>query len=267
MVHWNVSPEIFEFGFLRVRWYGLLFLTGFLIGYKIVEKICKWEGKRTDVLDQLLIYLIAGTAIGARLGHTLFYEADYYLRNPLEILAIWKGGLASHGGGIGVIVALYLFSRRYPDFSLWWLFDRIAFPTALAGVFIRFGNLMNSEILGKPTDGSWGFIFERVDPVPRHPTQLYEAFGYFLVFLIGFRIYLRYKEKLPQGLIFGFTFSGLFIIRFILEFFKENQVPFESEMFLNMGQLLSLPYILLGFYFMWRAMVKAKVLKSTGLLK
>lgn len=254
MIHWNVAPEIFSLGPVHLRWYGVLFLTGFLIGYKIVEKMCIWEDKPTDKLDQLLIYLIAGTAIGARLGHCFFYEPEYYLNHPLEIFAIWKGGLASHGGGIGVMISLFLFSRRNPEFPLWWLLDRIAFPTALAGAFIRLGNVMNSEILGKPTDGSWGMIFDRVDSVPRHPTQIYESLSYFLIFIIGYRIYLKYKAKLPQGLIFGFTLAAIFVARFFLEFFKENQVAFESDMFINMGQILSLPYIAVGVFLVIRAL-------------
>lgn len=259
MIHWNISPEILEIGSLRLRWYGVLFLTGFLIGYKLVQKMCQWEGKRTEALDQMLIYLIAGTALGARLGHCLFYEPEYYLSHPLKIFAIWEGGLASHGGGVGVFVALWLFSRNYPDFSLWWLFDRIAFPTAMTGGFIRLGNLMNSEILGKPTGGDWGFIFDRVDQVPRHPTQLYESLTYFLIALIGFLIYRPYKEKLPRGLVFGFTIFAIYLARFFLELFKENQVAFESNMALNMGQILSLPYILFGIYFMATAKKRGPV--------
>ncbi len=253
MIHWNISPEIIELGPVRLRWYGILFLTGFLIGYRIVQKMCQWEGKRTEVLDQLLIYLIAGTAIGARVGHCFFYEPEYYFAHPLEIFAIWKGGLASHGGGVGVFVALWIFSRRYPDFGLWWLFDRIAFPTAMTGGFIRLGNLMNSEILGKPTDGTWGFIFDRVDQVPRHPTQIYESLSYFLIAICGYLIYRRSKQNLPRGLIFGFTLFTIYTARFFLEFFKENQVAFESSMSINMGQLLSLPYVVAGLFFMWQS--------------
>lgn len=254
IINWNYSPEIFTLGPIQLRWYGVLFLSGFLIGYRILQHVCRQENKPTEKLDELLIYLIVGTALGARLGHCLFYEFDYYMSHPWEILAIWKGGLASHGGGVGVLVSLFLFSRRNPEFTLWWLFDRIAFPTAMTGGFIRLGNLMNSEILGKPTDGTWGFVFERIDKIPRHPTQIYEAICYFIIAFIGYRVYARYKEQLPRGLVFGITFVGLYVVRFFLEFLKENQVPFEASLPLNMGQLLSLPYIAFGLFFIVRAL-------------
>lgn len=252
--HWNVSPEIFEVGPIRLRWYGVLFLSGFALGYQILKKICAWENKPQAALDPLLIYLILGTTLGARLGHCLFYEFDYFISHPLEILAIWKGGLASHGGGVGVIVALFLFSKKYPDFSFPWLLDRIAFPTAIAGGFIRLGNLMNSEIIGKPTGGDWGFIFDRIDNIPRHPTQIYESLCYFTIGILGYRIYLKYKKYLPVGLTFGFVMAGLYIARIFLEIFKENQESFEAGMFLNMGQILSIPYILIGLFFVFRAL-------------
>lgn len=257
-IDWNVTPEILEMGPLRVRWYGILFLAGFGIGYQILKKICVWENKPQTALDPLLVYLILGTTIGARLGHCLFYEFDYFITHPLEVFAVWKGGLASHGGGVGVIIALFLFSRKYPDFSFSWLLDRIAFPTAIAGGFIRLGNLMNSEIIGKPTGADWGFIFSRVDNIPRHPTQIYESLCYFVIGLLGFKIYLKYKKDLPTGLIFGFVMSGLYVVRIILEFFKENQESFEADMALNMGQILSIPYILVGLFFIYLALQRKK---------
>ncbi|PIS09836.1 MAG: prolipoprotein diacylglyceryl transferase [Bdellovibrio sp. CG10_big_fil_rev_8_21_14_0_10_47_8] len=254
MIHWNVSPEIFELGPLRVRWYGLMFLTGFSLGYQGMKKICQWEGLPVEKLDSLLVHLVLGTTIGARLGHCLFYDPVYYLSNPLEILKIWEGGLASHGGGVGVIIATWMFMRKNPEFHLWWLLDRLAIFTVMTGGFIRIGNLMNSEILGKPTDGTWGVIFERVNQVPRHPAQVYESLCYFVIFAISYWVYLKFKEKTPQGLIFGFVLAAIFTCRFFIEFVKEIQSPFEQDMIINMGQMLSIPFVAFGLFFMLRAL-------------
>lgn len=263
LMHWNVSPEILELGPLRLRWYGLMFLAGFSLGYHFMVKVCRWEKKPVDKLDSLLVHLVLGTTIGARLGHCLFYDPVYYLSNPLEILKIWEGGLASHGGGLGVIVALWWFSRKNPEFSWWWLLDRISVFTVMTGAFIRIGNLMNSEILGKPTDGTWGVIFERVDMIPRHPAMVYESLCYALIFFVAYffiyrGIYLKSdrqrKGQTPQGLLFGFVVAMIMAARFFIEFFKEIQSPFEKDMFLNMGQILSLPFILFGLYFVIKAL-------------
>lgn len=255
LIHWNVSPEIISIGPVTLRWYGLMFLIGFTLGYQGLKQACLWENKGgkdlREKLDSLLIYLVAGTTIGARLGHCLFYDPVYYLSNPLSIFKIWEGGLASHGGGIGVIIAIWLFVRKNPEFTMWWLFDRIAIFTVMTGGFIRLGNLMNSEIIGKPTDGTWGFIFERVDQIPRHPTQIYESVSYFIIFAITYLLYRRMKAKTPPQLLFGLVFAGIFICRFVIEFFKEVQESFEEDMILNMGQLLSIPFILIGLYFVW----------------
>lgn len=253
MIHWDVDPDLVAFGPLRVRWYGLMFLLGFSLGYRIVKKMCLREGKPTELLDTLLVYLVAGTTIGARLGHCLFYEPDYFLAHPLDIFKIWQGGLASHGGGAGVLIALWLFSRKYKEFPLIWLMDRIAAPVAMTGGFIRIGNLMNSEILGRASDVPWAFIFERVDKIPRHPTQIYESLSYFFVFWVTYAVYKR-NSRPPRGLLLGMVFTGLFVARIIWEFFKENQEPFEAGMLLNMGQLLSLPYIAFGIFLVIRAL-------------
>lgn len=253
LIHWNISPEIFSLGFLHLRWYGVMFVIGFSLGFYFMTKICTWEKKPIEKLDSLLMHLVLGTTIGARLGHCLFYEFDYFIRHPLEIFAIWQGGLASHGGGTGVIIALILFSRKNPEFSLWWLLDRIAVFTVMTGAFIRLGNLMNSEILGRPTDGTWGVIFDRVDQIPRHPAMVYESLWYALVFLISYRLYLRFKEKTPQGLLFGFVIAAIMLGRFFIEFVKENQSAFEKDMVINMGQILSIPFILAGIFLVIRA--------------
>lgn len=253
ILDWNVSPEIFELGPIRLRWYGLMFLLGFSLGYRLMMSVCRWENKPLEKLDSLLVHLVLGTTIGARLGHCLFYDPVHYLSHPLEILKIWEGGLASHGGGTGVIIALWLFVRKNPEFTWMWLLDRIAIFTVMTGSFIRIGNLMNSEILGKVTDGTWGVIFSRVDPLPRHPAMLYEAFAYALIFAISYGLYLRWKAKSPPGFLFGLVISGIMIARFVIEFWKENQSPFEDGMALNMGQILSVPFIVIGGYMMMRA--------------
>ncbi|MFZ4399479.1 MAG: prolipoprotein diacylglyceryl transferase [Bacteroidales bacterium] len=246
-IQWNVNPEIFHIGGLSVRWYGLLFAMGFYVGYLIMEKFFKKEGVPLPVLDKLAMYMIISTVIGARLGHCLFYESDYYLSNPIEILYIWHGGLASHGAAIGIIFALFLFSKtQKPDF--WWVIDRIVIVTALAGLFIRTGNLMNSEIYGHATNLPWGFVFVRDDKllIPRHPTQIYEALSYLALFFV-LKWYYYKKDGMPNnGLLFGTFLIVLFSMRFAIEFLKESQVAFENSMPLNMGQLLSIPFIIAG---------------------
>lgn len=254
IINWNLDPAILHLGPLQVRWYGLMFVTGFTLGYMGMKKICEWEGKPVDRLDSLLVHLVLGTTIGARLGHCLFYDPVYYLSNPLEILKIYEGGLASHGGVVGVLVATWLFLRKNPEFSLMWLYDRLVIFTVMTGGFIRLGNLANSEILGRPTNADWGVVFQRVDQIPRHPAMVYESLSYFLIFAIALPMYLKFKANTPRGLIFGFVTAAVFVARFFIEFVKENQSSFENEMSLNMGQILSLPFIALGVYMVIRAL-------------
>ncbi len=256
MIHWSVDPILLSFGPLQVRWYGLLFLTGFWLGLYFMQRACVYENKEPMKMDSLLIYVIAGTTIGARVAHCLFYEWDYYSHNILEILMIWKGGLASHGGGAGVIIALYLFSRKNPEFSFSWLCDRAAVPLIFTGALIRIGNLMNSEIIGRPTNLPWSFVFERIDRVPRHPTQIYESLWYLATWLGGLYFYRRYKHNPPMGLLFGWTVAAIFTGRILIEFLKENQEDFEAGWLLNMGQLLSIPWLLMGLFFFIRALRK-----------
>jgi len=247
-ITWNVDPEIFHLGPLSVRWYGLLFALGFVIGQRILTKIYVAEGRTEGDVDVITLYMIIGTVIGARLGHTMFYAPDYYLSHPLEILQIWKGGLASHGATIGILLSLWLFSRKY-KFDYVWVLDRIVIVVALGGALIRLGNLMNSEIFGHPTDLPWGFIFERSQEfshVPRHPTQLYESLSVFLLFVLLYWLWAKYKTALPRGLLFGIFVTTLFTFRFLVEFLKENQEAFENQLALNMGQILSIPLILIG---------------------
>jgi len=255
-ITWNVDPEIFSIGQLSIRWYGLLFASAFLSGYLVFSRYLKGERLSSEMLDQLLIYIAVGTVIGARLGHCFFYEPDYFLKNPFEILKIWKGGLASHGAAVGILLALWLYIRKY-KLSFLWLIDRIVIVVALGGAFIRLGNLFNSEIYGLPTDLPWGFEFVRdrlYDPntgeilptVARHPTQLYEALSYILIFSILLTFYRKRHLKVRDGYIFGVFMILLFSARFFIEFVKNDQVAFEAGMQFNMGQLLSLPFILAG---------------------
>ncbi len=245
-ISWNVDKEIFSIGNFAIHWYGLLFASSFLIGYWIFLRVFKKENLNVDLLDKLTIYMAVGTILGARLGHCFFYEPEYYLNNPVEILKIWRGGLASHGAAIGILLALWLFIRKY-KFPFIWILDRIVIVVALAGAFIRFGNLMNSEIYGVQTDLPWGFIFEqRGEIVPKHPTQIYESLSYLIIYIILHRIYLRSDAGMRPGLLFGIFLIGVFGMRFFIEFIKEPQVPFESDMVLNMGQILSIPFFLLG---------------------
>jgi len=247
---WNVSPEIFPNTSIPVRWYGLFFVIAFYLGYIILSRMFKKEGVDLKLLDTLTMYMLISTIVGARLGHCLFYEPDDYLKNPIEILYIWQGGLASHGAAITIIIALILFVRKYKEIKFLWLIDRIVIVVALAGFWIRMGNLMNSEIIGKPTELPWGFIFKRLELLgkigPHHPSQLYEAISYLIIFAALMWYYLKQKRQPQQGVIFSIFLISLFLVRFLIEFLKETQVDFENNMLLNMGQLLSIPFILGG---------------------
>lgn len=246
-ITWSADPEIFSIGRFAVRWYGLLFALGFAIGYFIMLKFFKKEKVPVKLLDQLTTYMVIATVIGARLGHCLFYEPAYYLSHPLEIFKIWEGGLASHGAAIAILIAVYIFSRKN-KISFLWSMDRIATVTALAGFFIRMGNLANSEIYGRETSLPWGFIYENSDKLklPRHPTQIYEGLAYLLIFALLMFIYYRKNGKPKEGTLISLFLLLVFGVRFFIEFLKEPQVDFESHMALNMGQLLSIPFILIG---------------------
>jgi prolipoprotein diacylglyceryl transferase len=199
-----------------------------------------------------------GTVVGARLGHCFFYEPQYYLENPLEIIKIWHGGLASHGAAIGILTALYLFARKEKR-SYFWVLDRIVITVALSGLFIRLGNLMNSEIYGVQTSLPWGFIFVREgETVAKHPTQIYEALSYMLIFVLLLKLYYQYKGKPKEGLLFGLFLILTFTMRFLIEFVKNTQVEFEKSMFLNMGQLLSIPFVLAGIGILWYISAKPR---------
>ena len=262
-VHWHVNPVIFRLGGLELRWYSVLFVSGFILGWYIFRYFFRREKIDEKLLDSLLYTLLIGTIVGARLGHCLFYQPDYYLgswQGFLEIFMPWKGGLASHGGTIALLLAMWWYARHYGrrnDFDFVWLLDHLCIAVAFAATFIRLGNLFNSEIYGDVTSLPWGFIFDlRGETEPKHPTQLYEAFSYLILGLVLVWLYRHKLEKVYRGTFIGLFFIGCFGARFLIEFIKEPQVEFEKAMTLNMGQWLSIPFILLGVFFLWYAWKK-----------
>ena len=252
-VHWHVNPILFHIGSLEIRWYGLLFVSGFVIGWYLFKWFFTREKLDTKLMDPLLYTLLIATIVGARLGHCLFYQPDYYLgswEGFWEIFMPWKGGLASHGGAIALLLAMWWFANHYGkknDFDFLWIMDRLCIAVAFAGCMIRLGNLFNSEIYGDVTTLPWGFIFDlRGETEPKHPTQLYEATSYLLLGLFLVWMYKNRLDKVHRGFFFGAFLLGCFGMRFLIEFIKEPQVEFENTMVLNMGQLLSIPFILAG---------------------
>ena len=268
-INWNPNPELFNLFGISIRYYGLLWIIGLAFAYFIVRQQYRDRKISDEKFDPLFFYCFFGILIGARLGHCLFYQPDYYLNHfwemilPVKFLPDggWKftgyEGLASHGGTLGLIIALWMYCRKtkmhYMD-----VLDMIAVATPITACFIRLANLMNSEIIGQPTDVPWAFVFERVDMLPRHPAQLYEAIAYFIFFLGMVYLYKRGQQKrekasLPyhRGFFFGLCLTEIFVFRFFIEFLKEDQVDFERTMALNMGQWLSIPFILIGVYFMF----------------
>lgn len=261
-VTWNVDPTLFNLFGREIRWYGLLWVVGLLVAVYIVQKIFKKEDLPEKWFDSLFVYMIVGIIVGARLGHCLFYEPGYYLSNPLEILKVWEGGLASHGGVIGIIIAVWLYSRKVTKQSMLWTFDRVMVPTGFTSAMIRLGNLMNHEIYGGPTDRPWGFRFvdnlypwmngaEPIYTEPSHPTQIYEALAYLVVFGITMYLYYNTNAKDRKGLITGVGIFVIFLFRFFVEFVKNVQVEEEYSMIestgLNLGQWLSIPFIIWGY--------------------
>lgn len=258
VITWTLDPILFQFGGIRVGWYGVLFAVGLIVfGGGILGKMWKHEGLSEQSYNWLVVYILVATVVGARLGHCLFYEPAYYLANPLEILQTWKGGLASHGGVIGIMVAVYLYSKKVSKQSMLWTFDRLCVPTGLVAAMIRLGNLANHEIYGHATDVPWAFRFienipqwqmgaEPIFTAPSHPTQLYEALTYLLTFGVCMWLYWKKDAYKHEGLIFGVAMIMIFVARFLIEFVKNDQVGFEVDMSLNMGQWLSLPFILIG---------------------
>ncbi len=252
VIVWNIDPVIFSWGILTIRWYGLFFACVFLIGGFIGSWMFKREAKPPESLDRLLMHMIFGVVIGARLGHVIFYDPVFYFTHPTEIIMIWRGGLSSHGGGIGLITAIFLYSRKTPDQPFLWVLDRTSFEIALGASIIRIGNLFNSEILGKPTGSDWGVIFQRHDSIPRHPTQVYESMSYFFFFMVLLFLYSKTDIGKKPGMLSGVFLVTMLPARLFLEFLKEIQSGFEAGWILNMGQILSIPFILFGIYLLLR---------------
>lgn len=260
-IHWNIDPELINLFGISIRYYGLLFIGGIFLAVYLLEHIFKKEAIGQKKLDKLSFYGLIGIILGARLGHCLFYEPSYYLAHPLEMLLpiefkasggitfVGYRGLASHGGALGLVIAIWIYSKQTKESFINTL-DLIAVVTPVAGAFIRMANFMNSEIIGMPADVAWAVVFEKEDMLPRHPAQLYEAFCYFIIFAINMYLYKKYRPKLQNGFFFGLTIFLIFIARFFIEFVKEHQVSFEDKMILDMGQWLSVPFVLVGVGFM-----------------
>lgn len=269
-ITWTADPILLDTSFIDIRWYSLMFLIGFLGGYKILEKIFKHEGAPESWLGSLLIYVMFGTIIGARLGHVFFYEWEQYSQNPIDIFKVWEGGLASHGGTIGVALAVFLFSKFKAHRSVIWTLDRLAVAVAMVAGLIRLGNLFNHEIYGHVTDMPWAFRFidnvhawqagaQPIFTAPSHPTQLYEALCYFALFGLLMWMYWKKNSQERPGLLLGIFFVWVFGSRFIIEFVKNNQVAFEESMTLNMGQWLSVPFVLIGIVLIIYAMKRPRI--------
>ena len=264
-ITWTADPVLLELGPIQIRWYSLMFIIGFWVGFKIEERIYKNEGIPEKWLDSLFIWVFAATLIGARLGHVLFYGWEEYSKNPIDILKVWEGGLASHGGAMGIVIAILIFSRTIKMNPLF-IFDRLVIPVALVACLIRMGNLFNHEIYGHETGLPWGFRFIRnlhqwkqgAEPIftqPSHPTQIYEAVTYLIVFGLIMWLYWKKNAQLRQGLIFGIFLLGIFGTRIFVEMIKNNQETFEDAMTLNMGQILSIPFVIAALWLILRALI------------
>ena len=271
-IDWNPSPEIFKIGSIAIRYYSLMFVIAFVLGLYLMKKIYVNDKIPIEKLDSLFIYTILSMFIGMRLGEVLFYSWDYYQHHLLEIILpikrdpnstflwIFKGyeftgfrGLASHGAAIGIIIGLYIYSKKILHKPLLWILDRVGIVVALGGFWIRTGNLMNSEIIGKPTNSNYGFVFRRLgEDFPRHPTQIYEALSYLAIFFVLWYLYWKTNIKERLGVLFGLFFALLWAVRFVIEFFKEAQVDERAQWVLNTGQWLSIPLIVAGLFFMYR---------------
>ena len=271
-ITWNVDPELFTILGREIRWYGLFWVIGLIVAVYIVQRIFEREKLPEKWFDSLFVYMMLGIILGARLGHCLFYEPAYYLANPLEILKIWEGGLASHGGVAGIIIAVWLYSKNVTQKSMIWNFDRVIVPTGFTAAMIRLGNLMNHEIYGAPTSQPWGFRFienigawkagmaEPIFSAPSHPTQIYEALVYFLVFAVTMYLFWKTDAKKKQGLLIGIAMIMIFLSRFFIEYIKEVQVASELQMRestgLILGQWLSIPFVIWGIWLVWNALRK-----------
>jgi phosphatidylglycerol---prolipoprotein diacylglyceryl transferase len=247
LIHWTFNPVMISFGSLAIHWYGLLFVGAFVTGQLLLRRFFQAEGVPPENADNLLFHALLGTVVGARLVHCLFYDPQYYLANPLAILRVWEGGLASHGGAVGMLAGLWIGGRSMqPRKPFLWLVDRVAIAAALGAVFVRLANFLNSEIVGIPTSGHWGVVFTAIDALPRHPVQLYEAATYLLIFFVLLATYRRSERQPPHGQLLGWFMLLVFSARIALEFFKVHQAAYADGQLFNVGQYLSLPFVALG---------------------
>jgi len=254
---WDGSPELLRIGAFSIRWYGAFFALGFYLGLRVLNRLAKMDRLEPPQFDSMLTPVIAGTVIGARLGHVFFYEPSVFLEDPIRILKVWEGGLASHGGTLGVALAVYLWKRKHYAGTLLSLLDRLAVPSAMVAGMIRLGNFFNSEILGRASDLPWAIVFKRVDEVPRHPAMLYEALSYFGIFAVLMGVVNRgVHRRFGDGFLLGIFFMSLFTARFLIEFCKEIQVPSEAGLPLDLGQILSLPFVIMGGFLVVRSVRK-----------
>lgn len=249
---WNADPVLFSWGPISVRWYGLFFAVGFFQGFMILNWMFRREGRPVEDLDDLFLYLFTGVLVGARLGHCLFYDPQFYWSHPLEIFKIWKGGLASHGGAVGVLLTGYFYPKRHKGYTMLWLLDRGALGLAIVSCLIRIGNLFNSEIIGLETTVPWAFIFERVDFLPRHPVQLYEALSYLGIAGVMLYGYLNWVNRMKDGFLIGVFMILMFSARFVLEMFKTRQAAYGMDNYLSVGQWLSIPFFVAGLILIYR---------------
>ncbi len=269
---WNFDPILLSLGPITIHWYGLMWGIGFLVGFELMSRIFKYENHPKEWADKMFIYMFIGTIIGARLGHCLFYEhwfdwIDAYGRthegcisHPLNLLKVWEGGLSSHGGAFGILTSMYIYNRRVSKKGYLWIFDRLIMPIAVVGSCIRFGNLLNSEIYGEVTTMPWGFIFVRDgQTLPAHPTQLYETLYCLVTLAVSSYLFFKKKAYERKGFIFGTSLIIIFLTRFFLEFIKNDQESFEAEMLLNMGQILSIPFIIWGGWLIYNTMKKPRI--------
>jgi len=276
-IDWTADPVAFTVPFIHreIRWYGLAFAFGLALGYWIVSKIWKNEKLNNAWLEKLFMYVFFGMVIGARLGHCLFYNPMHYLANPIDIFKIWEGGLASHGGTLGIIIAIYIYSKKVTHKNILWTLDRLAVPVGFVAAMIRMANLMNSEVYGRPTTLPWGFNFYKspewylppINGLPCHPTQIYEAIFYVITGFVCLWLYWKKDAYKRQGLILGIFFIGIFVPRFFIEFLKNVQEDFEVGWLLNMGQILSIPFILAGIWLIYKAVISNVERKPINNLK
>ena len=272
---WDPNQVLLYLGFFQLRYYSLMFVIAFSLGWFIMKRIYKNENQTEEALDSLFIYTVLATLIGARLGHFLFYEPSVFITDPLSIILPFQftpefeftgfRGLASHGAAIGIIIAMYYYSKKIIKKPILWILDRIVIPVAIGGVFVRIGNFFNSEIIGKPTNSDYGVVFAQLgESFPRHPAQLYEAAGYILVFIILWYFYWKTDKKNKSGYIFGLFLVLLWTVRFVAEFYKKSQGGFESELgLLSTGQWLSIPFIIIGIYLMFRSTAQTSTSSKT----